>query len=136
MDDHGHEVAKIDAAADQPHPRTATEHRRGHQQRRAQRLNDLMAEALEEPNPMRANLKAATAQLLDIGYRMGDEIVANMDARPAKPKAQQEKAGTVSTFMLVHRQVTRYIQLEQQWPADKPAGNQAGSPSADSDEDE
>jgi hypothetical protein len=76
------------------------------------------AAGLEEPDVLRANLKVATAQLLDIGYRLGDEIKASLRSRATKPKAHQEGTGAINTLMLVHRQITRYVQLDQQWAAE------------------
>ena len=52
--------------------------------RRTQRLEDLTIEALQEPNALRATVKAATAQLLDIGFRLGDEIKGTISTQPAK----------------------------------------------------
>lgn len=131
MDEHDHEVVETGTAAAQPQKNATAEHRQSHLNRRAQRLEDLTVDALEEPDALRANLKAATAQLLDIGYRMGDEIKVTISSRPAKSKSRQDGAGAVSTLMLVHRQITRYVQLEQQWSSEKTSGDETDANSAD-----
>jgi hypothetical protein len=132
MDEHDHEVAEMDTAAAQPHKVATAELRRNHLDRRAQRLEDLTTEALEEPDPLRATVKAATAQLLDIACQMGDNIKTILSSRPAKSKSHQDGAGAVNSFMLVHRQITRYVQLEQQWGSEKTANEEPGMNSSDS----
>jgi hypothetical protein len=134
MDEKNHEVAEANVAAPQPHKVATAVRHQGQLDRRTQRLDDLTAEALEEPDALRATVKAATAQLLDIGYRMGDEIKANLGSRPAKPKAHQDGAGTLNTFMLVHRQITRYVQLDQQWTSEKASNEHADVTSSEADD--
>ena len=119
MDEHDHELGVANVAASQMHGTGALKNQRGRQDRRTQRLEDLTAEALEESDALRANVMAATAQLLDIGYRLGDEIKASRGPRLTKPKAQQDGAGAINTLMLVHRQITRYVQLDQKWTSER-----------------
>jgi hypothetical protein len=118
MNEFNHEIPTA-SVADLPSAKNAAvENRQRHLDRRSQRLEELTIEALEEPSALRANLKAATAQLLDIGYRLGDAIQSGVGADPAKPTGNREETGAIQTYMLVHRQITRYIQLERQWASE------------------
>jgi hypothetical protein len=119
MDEHDHEYAAVNVSASQAHEAEAMRNQRTHQDRRAQRLEELKVEALDEPDALRANVRAATAQLLDIGYQFGDEIKAGLDFGLTKPKAKRDGAGAINTLLLVHRQITRYVQLDQQWASER-----------------
>jgi hypothetical protein len=119
MDEHDHEYATVNVSASQAHEAEAMRNQRTHQDRRAQRLEELKVEALDEPDALRANVRAATAQLLDIGYQFGDEIKAGLDFGLTKPKAKRDGAGAINTLLLVHRQITRYVQLDQQWASER-----------------
>lgn len=121
MDTHDHESAKINATASRPEQIPAVEKRQRQVERQAQRLEDLTAEALEDPDSLRASVKAAIAQLLDIGFRMGEEIKAGMGRGPSKGRSNQDGPAGISTLMLVHRQITRYVQLDQQWSSERTA---------------
>jgi len=66
MDEHDHEYAAVNVSVSQAHEAEAMRNQRTHEDRRAQRLEELKAEALDEPDALRANIRAATAQLLDI----------------------------------------------------------------------
>ena len=59
MDDHD-ELSEASAAVDQVQDTVAAKMPEA-ADRRMQRLQDLYADALEEPKPLRANLRAATA---------------------------------------------------------------------------
>ena len=119
MDEHDHEYAAVNVSASQTHEAEAMKNQQTYQDRRVQRLEELTAEALDEPDALRANVRAATAQLLDIGYQLGDEIKTRHDLGLTKPKAKRDGAGAINTLMLVHRQVTRYVQLDQQWASER-----------------
>ena len=119
MDEHDHEYAAVNVSASQTREAEALKNQLSHQTRRAQRLEELTAEALDEPDALRANVRAATAQLLDIGYQLGDEIKTRHDFGLTKPKAKRDGAGAINTLMLVHRQITRYVQLDQQWASER-----------------
>jgi hypothetical protein len=119
MDEHDHEYAAVNVSASLAHEAEARKNEQTHQDRRVQRLEELTAEALDEPDALRANVRAATAQLLDIGYQLGDEIKTRHDLGFTKPKARRGGAGAINTLMLVHRQITRYVQLDQQWASDR-----------------
>jgi hypothetical protein len=119
MDEHDHEYAAVNVSASQTHEAEAMKNRQTYQDRRVQRLEELTAEALDEPDALRANVRVATAQLLDIGYQLGDEIKTRHDLGLTKPKAKRDGAGAINTLMLVHRQITRYVQLDQQWASER-----------------
>ena len=93
--------------------------------RRMQRLEDLREEALEEPDPLRANLRAATADLLEIGYRLGVGIRAAMGSPSTGWEAYEEVTPAIGSMALVHRQATRYVQLDRQWASGEDSGRGA-----------
>ena len=133
MDDRNHEPTDAKATALQPHATAAANNGQGRLDRRRRRLEDLTDQALEELDPLRANLKAAAAQLFDIGFRLGDELKTNIGSEQAKSKARREAAGGVNTVMLVHRQITRYVQLDQQWDTRKSSTHNNGEPLVEAD---
>ena len=57
----------------------------------------------------------------------------NVGARPAKPKSRRDAVGGVSALMVVHRQITRYVQLDQQWVSEKTSANRTGGPLEETD---
>ena len=104
---------------------TATAKSQNVADRREQRLDELITQALEEADPLQAMVKTATAQLLDIGCRLGDEIKASIGSVHPKAKDHQDKIAAINTYLQVQRQATRYVQLDQQWA--KSRGNKTAS---------
>ena len=134
MDEHDHELPETDTAVPPPRKIAKVGNHESHRDRRTERLEDLTTEALKDPDALRATVKAATAQLLDIGYRMGDEIKATVGSHPARSKSHQDGMGAINALMLVHRQITRYVQLDQQWASEKTRDKEPGMHSAESNE--
>ena len=128
MDEHNNELTEVDRDATPSRPVAAAENHRGRAERRTQRLDELTDEALDEPDPLRANLKAASAQLFDIAYQLGDEVRNNIASNRAKRKARRESTKEVSTLMLVHRQIKQYVQLDQQWASEGTSGDGSDEP--------
>jgi hypothetical protein len=117
--DECHKPNKEDAAAGRTHETVATQKRKA-SDRRIERLEDLLAEALKEPDPLRASLRAATADLLEIGYRLGTGIKAAMGAESGiAEKMFEAVTPAVNTLALVHRQATRYVQLDRDRASDE-----------------
>jgi hypothetical protein len=86
---------------------------------RIERLQDLYAAAVEEPDPLRANVRAATADLLEITYRLGTAIKARMGSGETGLEAYQETVmPAIGTLGLLHRQATRYVQLDRDWASE------------------
>ena len=109
----GHPLDATCVAADQPQSVLAAKRpKKG--DRRIERFRDLLEDALEEPDPLRANLRAAIADLLEIGYRLGAGIKATMGSEPKSLARYEELAPAISSMALVHRQATRYVQLDQE----------------------
>jgi len=125
MDERKSPVTDLNPKAMPPHRTAAGKNDQRREQRRTQRLDELTDKALDELDPLRANLKAAAAQLFDIGYRLGDEVRNSIGSGRSKRKPRRESAGEVSTLMLVHRQITRYVQLDQQWTSERTSGDEA-----------
>jgi len=124
MDDRD-KLGKVNAAADQLPETRAVVKRPKASDRRIQRLQDLRKEALDEPNPLRANLRAATADLLEIGYRLSAGIRAVMGSGSAGLEAYEEVLPAIGSMALVHRQATRYVQLDRDWVSEPEAGRGA-----------
>jgi len=82
MDD-GHGFDATDVVADKAQATTKAGTLPNSVDRRIRRLQDLRVDAVQEPDPLRSNLRAATADLLEIGYRLGVGIKAVMGADPA-----------------------------------------------------
>lgn len=118
---HEHETHKANMASPRSERSPTAQKPQRHLDRQAQRLEDLMIEALEDPDSLRATLKAAVAQLLDIGLRMGEDVKAGMGRGPSMARSNQDGPAGISTLMLVHRQITRYVQLNQQWSSERTA---------------
>ncbi len=123
MDEHNNEPAEANLKTTPSHRSAAEKNHQGRAERRTQRLDELTDEALDEPDPLRASLKAASAQLFDIAYRLGDEVRNYIGSNRTKRKARRESAKEVSTLMLVHRQIKQYVQLDQQWASEGTSGD-------------
>ncbi len=117
MDDR-HELREEDAAADQAQSTASANETRKVGDRRIERLQDLLADALKESDPLRASLRAAAADLLEIGYRLGVGIKAAMGSESTDLETCAAVMPAISSMALVHRQATRYIQLDQSRAAD------------------
>ncbi|MEI8376043.1 MAG: hypothetical protein WCJ35_24750 [Planctomycetota bacterium] len=94
--------------------------------RRIQRLQDLLVDALQNPDPLRANLRAATADLMEIGYRLGAGIKASLGSEPTSLDRFAEVMPAISSLALVHRQATRYVQFDREWTAGEDSGRSTG----------
>ena len=130
MDDR-HELTEENAAAARQAKAVAGPANRKND-RRLERLQDLLAEALEEPDALRANLRAATADLLAIGYRLAAGIKAGMELARRDPKAHKDVMPAIGSMALVHRQATRYVQLDRDWASEEGEGRRAGPRQAES----
>jgi hypothetical protein len=121
MDDH-HERNSASAATDQTQDTTGVAKGSKTVDRRIQRLQDLYVQALEEPDPLRANLRAAMADLLEIGYRLGSGIKVAMGSESTGLELYKDVMPAIGSMALVHRQATRYIQLDR----DQASGEDSG----------
>ena len=111
--DNVHTLDATRVVADKPQPMPAAK-RPKVSDRRIQRLRDLLEDALAERDPLRANLRAALADLLEIAYRLDAGIKATMGAEPKSLTMHEELLPAINSMALVHRQVTRYVQLDQE----------------------
>lgn len=80
------------------------------------RIRELRETALEALDPLRASIRLATASLLEIGTLMGtaikDALVTRNDLREV-----ERAMPAINGLTLVHRQTTRYVQLDRDWVA-------------------
>jgi hypothetical protein len=121
-----HEVRGANAALTSPAPQAAAVTPVKQQPQtadlRVQRLNDLLADAVQEPDPLRAGVRAAGADLLEIGYRLGVGIKAALAAQPAAAAAMaayKDVALGINTVAMVYRQAARYLQLDRDLASDE-----------------
>ncbi len=121
MDD-GHEFDATDVVADKAQATTKAGTLPNSVDRRIRRLQDLRVDAVQEPDPLRSNLRAATADLLEIGYRLGVGIKAVMGADPASLDRYAEAMPAIGSMALVYRQATRFIQLDRERAAGENSG--------------
>ena len=66
--------------------------------RRRQRLDDLYAVACEIPDPLRAGIRSATADLLEIGYLLGSAIKRSLGAGGTDLRQVQDVMPAVNTL--------------------------------------
>ena len=98
----------------EPPPANAPPGRPSSDDLKRQRRHDLLADGLDDPDPLRANLRAAMTELLEISTRLGANIVADMDAGPSNRELRMEVMPVVNVAVQVHRQITRYAQLDRE----------------------
>ena len=89
---------------------------------RIQRLQDLHADALQEPDPLHRTSAHATADLLEIGYRLGAGIKAVMGSEPTSLARYAEALPAIGSMALVYRQATRFVQLDRERAAQDDSG--------------
>ena len=77
------------------------------------------------PQVFFGHLTMASA-LASTGWRT--KTKARIGSHPVKSKAHQDGSGASNTLMLVHRQITRYEQLDQQWASQRKIGTPTGTP--------
>jgi hypothetical protein len=118
MDDHD-ELSAASAGANRTDDAVAAPNKPKAADRRIQRLDEVRAEAEEETDPLRGNLRAATADLLEICYRFSTEIKAGMSSELSGSKTCDEKTMlAIRNMVLMYRQATRYVQLDRDWSRD------------------
>ena len=120
MDDR-HEVSEASTVADQAQD-TAARKTPNAADRRIQRLEDLLAEALKESDPLRASLRAAAADLLEIGYRLGAGVKAAMRPELSSLESYEAVLPAINSMALIHRQATRYVQLDRDRASSEDSG--------------
>jgi hypothetical protein len=116
MDDHA-KLSAMNAPVDRPREAATAAKQPKLADLRVRRLQDMVAEALEDADPLRANLRAAVADLMEIGYRLGDAVKATMSSSRSLD-AVETVMPAIANMALVHRQATRYIQLGRDQAAD------------------
>ena len=122
MDDH-EELSNVTAARDKEQIVAATPRKIA--DRRIQRLHDLYSEALQEPHPLRANLRAAAADLLEISFRLSAAIKTTMGVGATDMDTYKEALPAIGSLALINRQATRYIQLDRDWGSEEDAHRRA-----------
>jgi hypothetical protein len=74
----------------------------------------MQAKALATPDPTLALIRFRTANLLEIGIKMGTIIQEGLDADSADVKTTQKMIGLITTMTVVDRQATRFLQVDQE----------------------
>lgn len=80
------------------------------------RLRELRETAREASDPLRASIRLATASLLEMGALMGTAIKAALVAQNDL-RGVERAMPAINSLTLVHRQATRYVQLDCDWVA-------------------
>jgi hypothetical protein len=132
MDENDREPNGTDGMKERPRRPAAAKNGHGRRDRRTQRIDDLTDQALQEADPLRAILRAATAQLFEMGFNLGDELQDNVGPQRSGRKVRHA-VKEVGDLMLVHRQITRYVQLDQQWSKEKASARGGNMPLAEAD---
>jgi hypothetical protein len=133
MDENDRDRTETDAMDKRPRKPAGAQNRDGRRDRRAQRIDDLTDQALQEADPLRAILRAATAYLFEMSFNLGDELRDGVGRRRDKPGVRRGVSGEIGELMVVHRQITRYVQLDQQWSKEKASAKGGNMPLADAD---
>jgi hypothetical protein len=84
---------------------------------RERRIRDYVRDSLKEGDAFQASLRAATADLMDIGYRLAAGVKAALGEGPASPEDLDDLAPAINNLLLVDRQIARFAQLDLQWSA-------------------
>ena len=80
----------------------------------------MYAAALDEPDPVRANLQAAAADLLEIGYRLGGAVKGAMRGGSNGLKACETANAAITSLALVHRRRHGICQLFRDRASEQP----------------
>ncbi len=81
--------------------------------RHGERLQELYASALDLQDPRQSNIRYAMAELLDVGSSLADAIKGEL--RERKQTLREMRKGpmqAISSLGVIHRQATRYAQLD------------------------
>ncbi len=87
------------------------------------RIKDLQESALEADDPRRAVILIATSKIMDIGNMIADAIANELSKNTSSLKTVQEAVPAINSLTLLHRQATRYFQLDREVAAE--AGSEA-----------
>lgn len=113
MDD-SHELDEADAVGDGAHDTLAAAKLQKPADRHVQRLDDLLANALEESDPLRGNVRAAAAELLAMAHCLAVSIKAVMGPEASRLKTYSSLVmPAIDRMAVMHRQATRYLQLDR-----------------------
>jgi hypothetical protein len=126
-----HECKEVNAApAATPHGATTATvvPRQAAADRRAKRIEEFMRNSLQEPDAFQATIRAATADLMDIGYRLAAAVKAAGDNATIGSAEYEDVSPAINNLLLVNRQITRFAHLDLQWTRANGA-NKAGKKS-------
>lgn len=104
--------------ANQTQPSTAARNTPKPVDQRNERIRELHASVLEVSDPLRAGIRIATADLLEISSLMGSAIKAALIAGKTDLRGIERAMPAINSLTLVHRQTTRYVQLDRDWVAE------------------
>ena len=81
---------------------------------RHQRMADLMRQSLHTQDPLRANLGASVAELIDLASRLKETINALYEANPDTVEALLQAEPAFDKYFKCLRQADRFAHLESQ----------------------
>jgi hypothetical protein len=79
---------------------------------RVRRIMDYLQSALDKQDALQANLSAANADLMMIGYKLATAIKAAMATAPASLEAYEELVPAIGNLLRIHKQVDRFSALD------------------------
>lgn len=79
---------------------------------RIRRIMDYLQVSLEREDALQANLNAANADLMMIGYRLASAIKANMASSPASLDSYVEFMPALNNLLRLNKQVDRFSTLD------------------------
>ncbi|HBO43422.1 MAG TPA: hypothetical protein DD670_05725 [Planctomycetaceae bacterium] len=84
-----------------------------HTQQRLARLAEYRAESLADSDPLRANLGAGVADMLQMALLLRRGIDSQIKEEKITPKQFGKVAPAIELYLKIHRQTDRFIQLDQ-----------------------
>ena len=88
---------------------------------RFERIMEYLQGSLHKQDALQANLSAANADLIMIGYRLARAIEAAMATGPASLEAYEDLMPAISNLLRIHKQVDRFSSLDNRLAAARAA---------------
>ncbi|MCA9125153.1 MAG: hypothetical protein KDB11_33490 [Planctomycetales bacterium] len=79
---------------------------------RLQRLQDLMQDAITEPNPLQSNLRATAGDVLALAYRLQQAISTGVEHAAADVAQFEKLVPSIELYLKLTRQADRFAQID------------------------
>ena len=91
--------------------------------KRQRRLNELLLKSLDDPDPLQANIGAASSDLMAMALRLKRLIDKDLSDDPNQSGRLKKILPALEIYLKVNRQVDRYVQLDRRLrPGQKDGG--------------